>query len=219
MLMTWCFGTRASVATVLTTHPCVSRCLGDIQSICFGECICDILVNHAPALCRAVWLAKHIWYPWTRDVTLSWRRYPISACVAVAVLACKTAVLRRIRSFVKTETLKLMHKTTIQPVMDCACFVWCHTKVEYQKIVACKNSWWMNLCKMLLLAWNAGARMKHLCLADALTHHGPVPHICVAIFSAYFPSAPDMGRWFSAHFRSAPYMGRYKRLAPRQSPK
>ena len=28
MLMAWCFSTRASVATVLTTHPCVSRCLG-----------------------------------------------------------------------------------------------------------------------------------------------------------------------------------------------
>ena len=27
MLMAWCFSTRASVATVLTTHPCVSRCL------------------------------------------------------------------------------------------------------------------------------------------------------------------------------------------------
>ena len=25
--MTWCFSTRASVATVLTMHPCVSRCL------------------------------------------------------------------------------------------------------------------------------------------------------------------------------------------------
>ena len=29
--MAWCFRTRASVATVLTTHPCVSRCLGLIQ--------------------------------------------------------------------------------------------------------------------------------------------------------------------------------------------
>ena len=27
ILMAWCFSTRASVATVLTTHPCVSRCL------------------------------------------------------------------------------------------------------------------------------------------------------------------------------------------------
>ena len=27
MLMAWCFSTRASVATVLTTHPCVSWCL------------------------------------------------------------------------------------------------------------------------------------------------------------------------------------------------
>ena len=28
MLMAWCFSTRASVAIVLTTHPCVSRWLG-----------------------------------------------------------------------------------------------------------------------------------------------------------------------------------------------
>ena len=27
MLMAWCFSTRASVATMLTTHPCISRCL------------------------------------------------------------------------------------------------------------------------------------------------------------------------------------------------
>ena len=27
MLMAWCFSTRASVARVLTTHPCISRCL------------------------------------------------------------------------------------------------------------------------------------------------------------------------------------------------
>ena len=33
-----------------------------------------------------------------------------------------------------------------------------------------------------------------------LTHHGPVPHICVAILSAYFRSAPDMWRWFQCSF-------------------
>ena len=27
LLMAWCFSTRASVATMLTTHPCVSRCI------------------------------------------------------------------------------------------------------------------------------------------------------------------------------------------------
>ena len=27
ILMAWCFSTRASVTTALTTHPCVSRCL------------------------------------------------------------------------------------------------------------------------------------------------------------------------------------------------
>ena len=43
-------------------------------------------------------------------------------------LAGKIAVLRRIRSFVNTETLKLLYEETIQPVMDYACSVWCHTK-------------------------------------------------------------------------------------------
>ena len=32
ILMPWCFSTMASVATVLTTHPCVSRCLRLTQS-------------------------------------------------------------------------------------------------------------------------------------------------------------------------------------------
>ena len=32
--MAWCFSTRASVATVLTTHPCVSRCLR-VNNRCF----------------------------------------------------------------------------------------------------------------------------------------------------------------------------------------
>ena len=40
-----------------------------------------------------------------------------------------------------------------------------------------------------------------------LTHHGPVPHICAAIFSAYFPSAPDMWRWFQCSFPQCPIHG------------
>ena len=36
ILMAWCFSTRASVTTVLTTHPCVSRCLRVKQ--CFHHC-------------------------------------------------------------------------------------------------------------------------------------------------------------------------------------
>ena len=31
--MAWCFSTRASVATVLTTHPCISRCLRVNQAL------------------------------------------------------------------------------------------------------------------------------------------------------------------------------------------
>ena len=37
ILMAWCFSTRASEATVLTTHPCVSRCLRvNIPIFCCG---------------------------------------------------------------------------------------------------------------------------------------------------------------------------------------
>ena len=44
-------------------------------------------------------------------------------------------------------------------------------------------------------------------LPRLLTHHGPVPHICVAIFSTYFPSAPNMGRWFQWSFPQCPISG------------
>ena len=61
----------------------------------------------------------------TVDNTLSWDSQCDNLCCK---LAGKIAVLRRIRSFVKTETLKLLYEKTIQPVMDYACSVWCHTK-------------------------------------------------------------------------------------------
>ena len=32
------------------------------------------------------------------------------------------------------------------------------------------------------------------------THHGPAPHICVAIFNAYLPSVPYRRRWFQCLF-------------------
>ena len=38
--MAWCFSTRASVATVLTTHPCISRCLthwGRVMHMCISK--------------------------------------------------------------------------------------------------------------------------------------------------------------------------------------
>ena len=44
----------------------------------------------------------------------------------------------------------------------------------------------------------------------SLTHHGPVPHICVAIFSAYFRSAPDMWRWFQCSFPQCPIHGAWQ---------
>ena len=61
----------------------------------------------------------------TVDNTLSWDSQCDNLCFK---LAGKIAVLRRIRSFVKTETLKLLYEKTIQPVMDYACSVWCNTK-------------------------------------------------------------------------------------------
>ena len=45
---------------------------------------------------------------------------------------------------------------------------------------------------------------------NELTHHGPVPHICVAIFSAYFRSAPDMWRWFQCSFPQCPIHGAWQ---------
>ena len=56
ILMAWCFSTRASVAAVLTTHPCVSRCLGVNKKGHFlGEILVESLVVD--------WTArnKHLW--------------------------------------------------------------------------------------------------------------------------------------------------------------
>ena len=44
MLMAWCFSTRASVATELTTHPCISRCLGVNMSILLSVLIITLFV-------------------------------------------------------------------------------------------------------------------------------------------------------------------------------
>ena len=37
ILMAWCLSTRASVATVLTTHPCISQCLR-VKPLVLGRC-------------------------------------------------------------------------------------------------------------------------------------------------------------------------------------
>ena len=49
MLMAWCFSTRASVATVLTMHPCISRCLGveSINSLSPWRCECYIKLSQS----------------------------------------------------------------------------------------------------------------------------------------------------------------------------
>ena len=54
ILMAWCFSTRASVTTVLTTHPCVSRCLRVNSSPpsaaymrqCIGSALVQIMACH-----------------------------------------------------------------------------------------------------------------------------------------------------------------------------
>ena len=51
---------------------------------------------------------------------------------------------------------------------------------------------------------------KYDVISRYLTHHGPVPHICVAIFSAYFPSARDMGRWLQCSFPQCPIHGAWQ---------
>ena len=61
----------------------------------------------------------------TVDSTWSWDSQCDNPCCK---LAGKIAVLRRIRSFVNNETLKLLYEKTIQHVMDYACSVWCRTK-------------------------------------------------------------------------------------------
>ena len=61
----------------------------------------------------------------TVDSTLLWDSQCDNLCCK---LAGKITVLRRIQSFVKTEMLKLLYEKTIQPVMDYACSLWCHTK-------------------------------------------------------------------------------------------
>ena len=56
--MAWCFSTRASVATVLTTHPCVSRCLRvktamwDMGQVHCGICEPRLQVSPITTRCR-----------------------------------------------------------------------------------------------------------------------------------------------------------------------
>ena len=59
------------------------------------------------------------------DGSLSWENQCDNLCSRIAG---KIAVLRRLRSFVKPNTLKLSYEKTIQPVMDYACSVWNNTK-------------------------------------------------------------------------------------------
>ena len=62
--MAWCFSTRASVATVLTTHPCVSRCLRVSSythilrcSVCC-KCRVQTVFKSIEALSYDIWIKK-----------------------------------------------------------------------------------------------------------------------------------------------------------------
>ena len=96
------------------------------------------------------------------------------------------------------------------------------------------SSWmfyiFMLLCQRAIHSWgrvsvgtelgNTYSRFRRLLMSSStledrfLTHHGPAPNICVAIFNAYLPGVIVAN--FSAQLPSATYMGRYKRLDPAQ---
>ena len=59
------------------------------------------------------------------DSSLSWDNQCDNLCSRIAG---KIAVLCRLRSFVKPNTLKLLYEKTIQPVIDYACSVWSNRK-------------------------------------------------------------------------------------------
>ena len=46
ILMAWCFSTRASVATVLTTHPCISRCLRVNRSLMLLPVLAMLIIGY-----------------------------------------------------------------------------------------------------------------------------------------------------------------------------
>ena len=108
-----------------------------------------------------------------------------------------------------------------------------HTCIDFQSAVTCFSetepniySIWIyririlcfsfqDICTILLTRNGWGSAYYTLCetippRCQTLTHHGPVPHICVAIFSAYFRSAPDMWRWFQCSFPQCPIHGAWQ---------
>ena len=58
------------------------------------------------------------------DNNLSWDIHCDKLCRQISG---KIAVLRRMRHFVKPHVLKLIYERTVQPEMDYACSIWCHT--------------------------------------------------------------------------------------------
>ena len=64
-------------------------------------------------------------------------------------LAGKIAVSHWTRSFVQTETLKLLYQKRILPVLDYACSVWCHI---YKSQVLINISVYKTMLLVLLLA-------------------------------------------------------------------
>ena len=98
--MVWCFSTRASVATVLTTHPCVSRCLkvNTLRLRQYGRCFADN-VSKCIFLNENVWISLKISLKFVPKVPinsipalvqiLAWRRLgdkPLSEAMMVSLL-------------------------------------------------------------------------------------------------------------------------------------
>ena len=77
--MAWCFSTRASVATVLTTHPCVSRCL----RVKYSALVCDALCS-----CMGDWF--DIWQDVVASDTrcLDVARFSLQIMSTVLTLKC-----------------------------------------------------------------------------------------------------------------------------------
>ena len=106
--MAWCFSTRASVATVLTTHPCVSRCLRVkvTFTIHFGEYYDWIkmrcIILHISHHCESCWFTT-VWL-WQFIYTLQWRH---SGLNGVSNHQPHDCLLNRLFGHRSRKTLKL----------------------------------------------------------------------------------------------------------------
>ena len=131
------------------------------------------------------------------------------------IIVCHLPILRQCLHFsASTDTVSLTLVSIISTSLSTHSFMhsWYCNTLHF-------NVWSFDLLCLRLPRWLQA--LSEFCglvsLKDAvswlltlLTHHGPEPHICVAIFSAYFPSAPDMGRWFQCSFPQCPIHGAWQ---------